>query len=79
VSLELLDSDGKRVNVGNVTIPANQAIPPAGAVAEIKYLYCHVGGSLYQPVFLGVRDDIGESACVVGQLKYKAGGEEDER
>jgi hypothetical protein len=28
-------------------------------------------------VFLGVRDDIEAAACVVGQLKYKAGESED--
>jgi bifunctional non-homologous end joining protein LigD len=30
------------------------------------------GGSLYQLVYLGVRDDIPPGECTVDQLKYKA-------
>ena len=48
------------VGVGNVTVPANQAIPQAGVLVEVRYLYAHDGGSLFQPVLLGVRDDITE-------------------
>jgi bifunctional non-homologous end joining protein LigD len=29
-------------------------------------------GSLYQPVYLGRRDDIPPGECTVDQLKYKA-------
>jgi len=32
---------------------------------------------LYQPVYLGKRDDINVAACTVGQLKLKAGEEDD--
>jgi bifunctional non-homologous end joining protein LigD len=64
------------VNMGNVTIPPNQAIPAAGQVVEIRYLYVNgPGGSLYQPVYLGTRDDVPVSDCTVEKqrLKYKAG------
>ena len=38
------------------------------------YLYCTgVGGSLYQPVYLGVRDDVHPGDCTVERqlIKYK--------
>ena len=54
VALELFDGQS-RVGVGNVTIPSNFDIPAAGAIVEIRYLYAYPGGSLYQPVYLGVR------------------------
>jgi len=74
VALELLDG-ARRVAVGSVTVPANQEIPPAGAIVDVRYLYAHVGGSLFQPVLLGVRDDISANACTISQLKYKSEGE----
>lgn len=75
VSLNL--RDGKQaIAVGNVTIPANHEIPPAGAIVEIRYLYAYEGGSLYQPVYLGVRDDLASDACSMSQLKFKAEIEE---
>jgi bifunctional non-homologous end joining protein LigD len=43
--------------VGNVTIPANHAIPKAGDLVEVRYLYHYPGGSLYQPIYLGSRRD----------------------
>jgi bifunctional non-homologous end joining protein LigD len=64
VALELIDGVGKRFRIGNVTIPANHEMPAVGAVAEVRYLYAFPnGGSLYQPIFLGMRDDIEVSAC----------------
>ena len=72
VALEL--RDGKNtVAVGNVTIPPNQAIPEKGDIVEIRFLYAYPGGSLYQPVYLGKRDDVNADQCGVGQLKYRAG------
>jgi len=70
VRLELISGD-QRVGVGNVTIPPNQDIPAAGQIAEVRYLYAFGGGCLYQPVFLGVRDDIDADACTTQQLKLK--------
>ena len=58
--------------VGNVTVPANQPIPKVGDIVEIRYLYAYKGGSLYQPVLLGVRDDLEPQDCTIDQLKYKA-------
>jgi bifunctional non-homologous end joining protein LigD len=58
---------------GNVTIPPNQPIPRIGAVAEVRYLYAYrESGSIYQPVYLGERDDIPDTDCSTTQLKYKA-------
>ena len=71
VALELLDGH-KRVAVGNVTIPPNQSIPKVGSIVEVRYLYAYPGGSLFQPVCLGVRDDISTDACTVNQLKFKS-------
>jgi bifunctional non-homologous end joining protein LigD len=71
VALELLDGD-RRVGVGNVTIPGKAPIPAVGSIVEVRYLYAYPGGSLFQPVCLGARDDISTEACTVSQLKYKA-------
>lgn len=66
-------SEGHIINVGNVTVPANQDIPSVGQILEVRYLYAYPnGGSLYQPTFLMVRADIDEEDCDIGQLKYKA-------
>jgi bifunctional non-homologous end joining protein LigD len=81
VALELIDDAGKRIGVGNVTIPPNQKNPGVGDIVEISYLYCFPnGGSLFQPVYLGRRDDIEASACTTSQLKIrpsKRGGDDD--
>jgi bifunctional non-homologous end joining protein LigD len=77
VALALLDGTNQ-VAVGNVTIPPGMAIPRADSVVEIRYLYAYPGGSLFQPVCLGQRDDIEPAACTIGQLKYKASGEDEE-
>ena len=77
VALALLDG-AERIAVGNVTIPAGQPIPKAGSTVEVRYLYAYPGGSLFQPVCLGQRDDIEPASCTLSQLKYKAAGEEDD-
>jgi bifunctional non-homologous end joining protein LigD len=77
VAIELCDGE-KRVAVGNVTVPAGKALPKAGVIVEVKYLYAFSGGSLYQPVFLGRRDDLAVADCQLTQLKLRAGSEEDE-
>ena len=61
----------KLVEVGNVSIPTNHELPPAGAVVEVRYLYARHGGALYQPVYLGQRDDIAMADCTIKQLKFK--------
>jgi len=77
VSLNLLN--GKSfVTAGNVTIPPNQEVPKAGAVVEVRYLYAfRRSGWVYQPVYLGVREDINPASCLVNQLKFKAEPEEE--
>ena len=61
------------VSCGNVSIPANHEIPAVGAVVEARYLYAAKdSGVLYQPVYLGPRDDVDAGECLVSQLKYKA-------
>jgi bifunctional non-homologous end joining protein LigD len=68
VSLALVDETGCDKFVGNVTIPVNHAIPKDGEVVEVRYLYYFKGGSLFQPVYLGVRDDVLPNECVIGQI-----------
>ena len=77
VALQLLGQDGWEA-CGNVTIPANHKIPQPGQVCEIRYLYAfRESGVLYQPVYLGPRDDVDDSECLTSQLKYKAENVED--
>jgi bifunctional non-homologous end joining protein LigD len=57
---------------GNCTIPPNHDIPPVGAVVEVRYLYAfRESGSIYQPIYLGERDDIPQADCTTAQLKFK--------
>jgi ATP-dependent DNA ligase len=61
------------VSCGNVSIPANHEIPAVGAVVDARSLYAAKdSGALYQPVYLGPRDDVDPGECLVSQLKYKA-------
>lgn len=79
VELQVCDEHGAWVSCGNVTIPANQPVPPVGAVVEVRFLYAiRQSGCLYQPVFLGVRDDLPTHVCSTAQLKFKPADEEDE-
>ncbi len=71
VRLELLDDSGHRVGVGNVTVPPNHDLPGAGEIVETRYLYAYEGGSLYQPVYLGRRDDVNAAECRLAQLKFR--------
>jgi bifunctional non-homologous end joining protein LigD len=64
------------VSVGNVTISSNFEVPNMGDVVEVRYLYYNPGGALYQPCFLGIRDDIDASECTLAQLKHKSAMEE---
>jgi len=62
--------------VGNVTIPANHDIPSVGDAVDINYLYAYAGGSLYQPVYKGKRDDVPVDGF--DKLKIKAEEEDEE-
>lgn len=57
--------------VGNCTIPPNYDIPEVGDLVEIEYLYAYREGSLYQPIYRGVRTDLNPEAAGEVQLKYK--------
>lgn len=71
IGLELIGDDGARLQVGNVTVPANQTVPAPGQVVEIRYLYAYDGGSLYTPTLLGVRDDVAPEECLASQRRFK--------
>ena len=61
--------------MGNVTIPPNFQVPSQGQVVEVRYLYVNgKDGSLYQPVYLGVRKDVEPQECTLEfqNIKYKA-------
>jgi bifunctional non-homologous end joining protein LigD len=61
------------VSCGNVTIPANHPIPRVGEVVEVRYLYAYRDSlALYQPVYLGPREDVDPGECLASQLKFKA-------
>ena len=67
-----LVKDDTPVNAGKVTIPPNHEIPVPGDIVEVRYLYAFPeSGCVYQPVYLGKRDDINRSDCTPGQLKFK--------
>ena len=75
VTLQLLDGKSP-VGAGNVTIPPNHEIPEPGQIVECRYLYAFKeSGCIYQPVYLGGRDDIRPDECTTAQLKYKAESE----
>jgi bifunctional non-homologous end joining protein LigD len=62
---------------GNVTIPPNFNVPAVGEVLELRYLYAlRESNALYQPVYLGPREDVEHHECVLSQLKFKARDDE---
>jgi len=69
IRLGLLSSDGAMVNVGKVTVPPNQPVPPPGSLVEVQYLYKYQGGALFQPVLLRIRDDQNPEDCTLAQVK----------
>jgi len=75
--LDLFNDAGHRAGVGSVTIPPNQAIPEVGRIGEVRYLYAFPRGCLYQPVFIGPRDDVPAASCTLGQLKLKGTADAD--
>lgn len=71
VAVSMVGEGGERVDVGNCTVPAGHNLPSPGEVVEVRYLYATDKGRLFQPVYLGVRDDVTESDCGIGQLRRK--------
>lgn len=74
-SVSLMLNTGRNLTAaGNVTIPPNHEVPKPGAIVECRYLYAFKeSGCIYQPVYLGTRDDIPAEDCTISQLKFKAG------
>lgn len=72
VKIGAVDNQGRIVELGNVTIPPNHEIPDESQLVEVEYLYAYPGGSLYQPIYKGLRTDLDREACTLSQLKYKA-------
>jgi bifunctional non-homologous end joining protein LigD len=71
VSLCLYDG-ATPVNVGNVTVPPNPAVPAAGEIVQVRYLYAFPESrALFQPVYQWSRDDLDPQDCTVDQLKFK--------
>ena len=61
IQVAVRDEKDDEVFIGNVTVPVNLDIPEADDLVEVRYLYVLDGGSLYQPVLLGVRTDKSEA------------------
>jgi len=71
IGISLFGRNGWQL-AGNVTIPANHSIPVVGDVVEVRFLYAFPESDvLFQPVYLGKRDDVDPAECRVSQLKYK--------
>lgn len=71
IELGLLE-DGQVRNVGAVTIPVSHDVPEKDSLVEVRYLYAHRGGALFQPTYLGERNDLDVEDCRMEQLKFKA-------
>lgn len=68
VAIALYDADDAIVPMGNVTVPANHAVPAVGALVEIEYMYRFEDGALMQPKYKGERTDI-EGPVRLDQIK----------
>jgi bifunctional non-homologous end joining protein LigD len=76
VGLELIDDNtGDRVFMGKVTIPPNYDVPAIGDLVEVRYLYAYRGGAVYQPTYLGKRNDSDLTDATMKQIIYKADDE----
>lgn len=75
VGLALLDRAGAEVDVGNVTVPSNHALPAEGSLVEVRYMHMFAGGSLYQPVYLGPRVDLERRDAALAQVTRVVGAE----
>lgn len=77
--MEML-SKGDWKFVGNCTYYPTIYVPKPGDFVEVQYMYVKgEGGSLYgPPVVLNQRLDVTEDDCLMSQLKYKAGTNDDD-
>lgn len=75
VQVSLYTKEGKLEPAGNVTIPVNKSIPEISAVIECQYLYANKPSNvIFQPVYLGIREDVLMDECTQDQLKFKNTG-----
>ena len=73
VGLELIDDNtGQKIFMGKVTIPPNYDVPAIGDLVEVRYLYAYRGGAVYQPTYLGKRNDSDLTDATMKQIIYKA-------
>lgn len=68
VGVALFDADGALVDLGNVTIPANEPIPAVDALIEVRYLYRHHEGKFEMPTFQRVRTDLVREDATLSQI-----------
>lgn len=78
IEVGVYNDNQEMVSLGNVTIYANQEIPPIGAIIEIKYMHCFEGGSIYVSSFKHLRPDQDDSDCVLSQIKFKTKTDEED-
>lgn len=70
VAVRKSEDSEELVVMGNVTIPPNFEVPSENSLCEIRYLYSYRNGCLYQPVYLGVRND--KTECDLhSSIKFK--------
>ena len=74
VEVGITSSKPGLLSIGNVSVPPNYELPKIGDLVEVKYLYYFPGGSLFQPQYLGIRDDA--EVDHLDTLKPKTGEEE---
>lgn len=68
VAVGLRDEAGAMVDLGNVTVPPNEALPSVGTLVEVRYLYRYAGGKFEQPVYKGQRPDMTSADAVLSQV-----------
>ena len=68
VAVGLRDDAGAMVDMGNVTVPPNEALPEVGTLVEVRYLYRYAGGKFEQPVYKGQRPDMTPEDAVLSQV-----------
>lgn len=67
VVIGLVDENNHLKPQGNVTIPANHAVPGVGQLVDIEFLY-FTGTAFEQPVFLGPRTDLSREDARLDQI-----------
>ncbi|MFM9923185.1 ATP-dependent DNA ligase [Variovorax sp. H27-G14] len=68
VAVGLRDEAGVLTDLGNVTVPPNEALPAVGTLVEVRYLYRYAGGKFEQPVYKGQRPDMAPADAVLSQV-----------